>query len=98
MLLEALKARSDNGYVIVPGVVSHTGYISYDYSGLTPAEVSVWKEVITIPEVRKMKPFTSKDYLKVLQSLGIRCALAGTEACHVLRAEYHHNPLSRRTK
>lgn len=98
MLLESFKASSDAGYVIVPGIESHTGYISYNYAGMTPAEASAWKNVITIPEVRRARPTTGEDYIRVLQQLGIRCAKAGTEACHVLRAEYHSTPLYRRTK
>lgn len=98
MLLESFKAGSDSGYVIVPAIVEHPGYISYDYSGMAPAEVSAWKNAVTIPEVRRMRPLTAEDYLKALQSLGIRCALAGTEACRVLRMEYHAQPLSRRIK
>ena len=98
MLLESFKASSDAGYVIVPRTESHTGYISYNYTGMMPAEVSAWKNAITIPEVRRAHPTTGEDYIRVLQQLGIRCALAGTEACHVLRAEYHSTPLYRRIK
>jgi hypothetical protein len=98
MLLETFKAVSDSGYVIIPVIVVHVGYISYDYSGMEPAEVSAWKDVITIPEVRRMRSFTADDYQKTLQSLGIRCALVGTVGCRVLRAKYHSQPLSRRIK
>lgn len=98
MLLESFKAGSDSGYLIVPKIVEHTGYISYSFSGMSSAEVAAWQKAVTIPEVRRLKPLTAEDYLKALQTLGIRCALSGTEACRILRAEYHSQPLSRRTK
>lgn len=98
MLLEAFKARTDTGYVIVPRIVTHTGYISYDFTGMAPAEIGVWKIAVTIPQVRRARPETADEYLSVLQSLGIRAALAGTDASHAIRAEYHATPLSRRLK
>lgn len=98
MLLASFKANSDSGYVIIPRIASHTGYISYNYAGMTPAEVSAWKNAITVPEVRRSHPRNAEDYQKVLQGLGIRCTMAGTEACRILRAEYHSTPFHRRTK
>lgn len=98
MLLESFKANVDDGYVIVPGIVPHTGYISYDFKGMTRDEINAWKFAITIPQVRKAHPVTRKGYLDVLQELGIRAALAGSDACRAIRAEYHSTPLSRRLK
>lgn len=98
MLLESFKANVDGGYVIVPGIVPHMGYISYDFNGMTPDEISAWKFAVTIPQVRRAHPVTAEDYLSVLQGLGVRAALAGTAASHAIRAEYDAKPLSRRMK
>lgn len=97
MLLETFKASRDSEYVIIPGFVPYAGYISYDYSGMIPSEVSTWKNTITVLEVRRAHPNNAEDYKKVLQELGIRCALAGTEACRIMRAKYHSTPFYRRT-
>lgn len=97
MLLETFKASRDSEYVIIPKFVPYPGYISYDYSGMTPFEASAWKNVITVPEVRRAHPNNAEDYQKVLSGLGIRCALAGTEAHRILRSEYHSTPFYRRT-
>ena len=98
MLLESFKASSDGGYVIIPLMVAHDGYISYKYGGMMQAKVSAWKQAITIPEVRHAAPTTSEGYLKILQALGIRCAIHRTDACTALRKEYKSIPLHRRIK
>lgn len=98
MLLESFKAGSDAGYVIIPGMSERIGYVQYNYAGMTAREVSAWKHAITIPEVRRSHPETPDAYIKVLQGLGIRCAVAGTEACTALRQEYNAIPLHRREK
>lgn len=98
MLLESFKANVDDGYVIVPGIVPHSGYISYDFKGMTPDEINAWKFAVTIPQVRRARPATAEDYLSVLQGLGVRAALAGTDASHAIREEYNVKPLSRRMK
>lgn len=98
MLLESLKANSSSGYIIVPRIIPHEGYISYNYAGMTPAEISAWKEVLTVPEVRRSHPTTGEGYMCALQRLGLRCALAGTGAALDLRAEYNSTPLFRRLK
>ena len=98
MLLESFKANTDAGYVLVPYVISHHGYLSYNFAGMTPAEIEVWKLAVTIPQVRKAHPETSADYLRILQNLGIRAVLAAADSCPAIRAEYHSKPLSRRMK
>ena len=99
MLLEAFIANSDTGYVIVPRMKKNpSGFIVYDFTGMTPDEVEAWKLVITIPQVLRAHPLTSEEYLSAIQNLGMRSALAGTEASHAVRAEYNATPLSRRLK
>jgi len=98
MLLESLKANSSSGYIIVPRMIPHKGYLAYNYAGMTREEISAWKEVLTVPEVRRAHPTTGEEYVRVLQRLGLRCALAGTGAAPALRAEYNSTPLFRRLK
>lgn len=98
MLLESLKANSSSGYIIVPRMIPHEGYISYNYAGMTQGEISAWKEALTVPEVRRARPTTGEGYMHVLQRLGLRCALAGTDAALALRDEYNSTPLFRRLK
>lgn len=98
MLLESFMANVDEGYVIVPRLVARTGYITYDFRGMTPAEIGAWKIAITIPQVRRAHPDTAAGYLSILQSLGIRSALSRTAASLGIRAEYNSKPLSRRLK
>ena len=98
MLLESFKANSDAGYIIIPRMVSHSGYIAYKYAGMSVAEVAAWKQAISIPEVRHAAPTTEEGYLRILQSLGIRCAIHRTDACRALRREYNSTPLYRRIK
>ena len=98
MLLESFKAGSDAGYVLIPRMVPRTGYIAYNYAGMAPDEIQAWKNVVTVPEVKRARPATEESYMKVLQALGIRCAVAGTESSHALRAEFNAIPLHRRLK
>jgi hypothetical protein len=98
MLLESLKANSSSGYIVVPRMIPHEGYITYNYAGMTREEISAWKETLTVPEVRRASPTTGEGYIRVLQGLGLRCALAGTGAALALRAEYNSIPLFRRLK
>lgn len=98
MLLESFKASSDAGYVIIPRIVSYPGYIAYNYAGMPHSEISAWKQALSIPEVRHAAPNTEEGYLKILQGLGIRCAIYGTDACRALRKEYNSTPLYRRIK
>ena len=98
MLLESLKANSSSGYIIVPRMIPHEGYISYNYAGMTREEISAWKEALTVPEVRRAHPTTGEGYVRILQGLGLRCALAGTGVALALRAEYNSIPLFRRLK
>lgn len=98
MLLESFKASSDAGYVIVPGMSARTGYLQFDYRGMTEEEVAAWKYAITIPEVRRSHATTPDAYMKVLQGLGIRCAPKGSEGCQSLRKEFNSTPLYRREK
>lgn len=98
MLLEAFKANTDAGYVIVPVIVPHNGYISYNFTGMTASEVRAWQIACALPQVRRAHPATADGYLSLIQNLGIRAALSGSDAAHALRAEYHSKPLSRRIK
>ena len=98
MLLESLRANSSSGYIIVPRMIPHKGYISDNYAGMTREEIAAWKEAITVPEVRRAHPTTGEGYMRVLQGLGIRCALSGTGEDLALRAEYNSIPLHRRLK
>lgn len=98
MLLESLKANSSSGYIIVPRMIPHEGYLTYNYAGMTREEISAWKEALTVPEVRRAHPMTGEGYVRVLQGLGLRCALAGTGVALALRAEYNSTPLFRRLK
>ena len=98
MLLESFKANSDSGYVIVPIIKEHSGYLAFIYKGMCAAEIAAWKSIITVPEVRAAHAHTEEDYLKVIQALGIRSAISGTDACRILRQEYHSTPLYRRLR
>lgn len=85
-------------YTIIPRMALNPCYITYDYSGMTRAEINTWKDVIAIAQVRRAKASTPEEYLEALQNLGIRAALVGTAACDALRVEYNASPMLRRMK
>lgn len=96
MLFEAFCAVAR--YVIVPGMRQNACYATYDFSGMTRAEIDVWRLATTVPRIRKAHAATPAAYLAALQDLGIRAALSGTDACVALRIEYNSKPMLRRLK